>query len=146
MKFSYILRPANQDDFIFLKKLHRSTLKKYVEVLWGWNDKQQDLIFCERFDPSKIQIIEYQKKNIGMLSVEDQGDKIFLANILISSKYQNLGIGTIIVKKLIETARKKKVPLSLAVLRPNPAKRFYESLGFEVVKEDNIRFFMELSF
>ena len=38
----------------------------------------------------------------------------------------------IVVSRIIAKAEKEALPVKLRVLRPNPAKKFYERLGFAV--------------
>jgi RimJ/RimL family protein N-acetyltransferase len=35
------MRPATADDFDFLYRLHRTTLKEYVAQTWGWDEGRQ---------------------------------------------------------------------------------------------------------
>ena len=139
----YTLRNATNDDFSFLKKLHRLTMKKHVEIIWGWDDEQQSSLFQERFNPSEIKIIEHEGAPCGMVTALETDNEIFLGNILLILEKQNLGIGTHIISDLMDKAKKKQIPLTLTVLRPNRAKYYYERLGFKVIKEDEIRFYMQ---
>lgn len=141
LKFNLI--PATERDFGFLKSLHKLTMKEHVAAIWGWDDKEQDQLFLDRFEPSEIQIIKIDNIDIGMVSSLNKGNEIFLANILLMPEYQSIGIGSKIIEGLKDEARQKKAPLTLTVLRPNKALNFYKKLGFKVVKEDEIRFYME---
>ncbi len=139
----YQLRDARTSDFEFLQELHRLTLKPYVAKIWGWDDRQQEQLLRERFDHSKLKIIQLDQKDIGILQVENRVEVIFLANILLRPENQDQGWGTEIVKNIIESAR--PLPVTLTVLKPNPAKKFYERLGFVTTDEDDARFFMKRS-
>jgi hypothetical protein len=41
MSASYTLRPASHSDLELVIELHRTTLKEYVEVIWGWDEAVQ---------------------------------------------------------------------------------------------------------
>lgn len=58
--------------------------------------------------------------------------------------FQGLGIGSSLVSSLQCEAAERRVPLRLKVLKVNPAKRFYERMGFSV-KEETEYFFCMLS-
>jgi len=73
---SYSLRPATKTDFAFLQKLHKLTLKPYVEQIWGWNDLQQEKLLCDRFDPAKLQVIQIESEDVGVLQVEEKIEQI----------------------------------------------------------------------
>ncbi len=136
----YSLRKAKKEDFDFLRTLHRLTLKPYVEEIWGWDETFQLKIFRDRFNPEKIQIVQSSGKDIGVLEIEKKEKEIFLANFLLLPDYQNKGIGSQILKDIIHEAN--GLPITLSVLRPNPAKKFYERLGFVPTFEDEIRCYM----
>ncbi len=135
-------RPVHTQDFDFLWKLHVLSFKAYVEEIWGWDETQQIEMFKTRFDPQHSQIIQADGQDVGRLDIEYQTDEIFLSLIAILPDYQGQGIGTSIIQSLIEKAYAQAKLLTLRVLRPNPAQYLYKRLGFEVVKEDEVRFWM----
>ncbi len=139
----YTLRSAAEGDFELLRQLHGTTLRPYVEKIWGWNDEQQLKLLRERFDPDKIKIIQKDRIDIGVLQVEHRSGEVFLGNVLLHPEFQNKGLGTAIVGDVINDANKMQLPVTLTVLRPNPAKALYERLGFRVTAEDSVRFFMK---
>jgi ribosomal protein S18 acetylase RimI-like enzyme len=47
-----------------------------------------------------------------------------------------------LIKDLLREARAKGKPVSLSVVRHNPAQRLYERLGFKVIGEDEIKLHM----
>ncbi|MBK9322384.1 MAG: GNAT family N-acetyltransferase [Bdellovibrionaceae bacterium] len=140
-QMDYTLRDANTLDFEFLRQLHRLTLKPYVTQIWGWDEEQQERLLRARFDPAKLKIIKLGQKDIGVLQVETRPEEIFLANVLLLPECQGKGLGTEIVRDIIQSAGQLSV--TLTVLKPNPAKKLYERLGFETTAEDDVRFFMK---
>jgi ribosomal protein S18 acetylase RimI-like enzyme len=137
------LRPATNEDYDFLFSLHRETLKDYVDATWGWEENWQQEYFREHFTPAEIDIIQFKGEDIGCLSVRDEGDHLFLAYIAVLPNFQRQGIGTRLIKGVMDEAEEKAVPVTLRVLRVNPARALYEHLGFEVVKMTDERCFME---
>jgi ribosomal protein S18 acetylase RimI-like enzyme len=139
------LRPATANDFELAKRIHHTTLREVVDRVWGWDEAQQDDLFRTTFRPETMQIIQVGAKDAGVLAVETpRPGEVFLANIQILPEYQNRGVGTQLLKGLIDEARRTKTRLTLKVLRPNPARRLYERLGFSVVAEDDKWFYMRL--
>lgn len=129
------LRPATREDYDFLWWLHRATLKPYVEKTWGWDEQRQAQHFCDCFDPATRQVIERDGVPIGCISVERQEARVFLAVIEIAPDHQNRGIGTKLIRALLDEADGRGVPVELQVLKVNPARRLYERLGFAVIGE-----------
>jgi ribosomal protein S18 acetylase RimI-like enzyme len=137
------LRPASHADYDFLYSLHRKTLIDYIDLTWGWEENWQQDYFKEHFRPAEIDIIQFEGENIGCINVQDEGDHIFLAYIAILPDYQRKGIGTLLVKRTLAEAKVRGIPVTLRVLRENPARDLYKRLGFEVVKTTDERIFME---
>jgi ribosomal protein S18 acetylase RimI-like enzyme len=89
------------------------------------------------FNPTITSIIQYDRKDIGMLKVEESEDCIYLGDIQISREFQGRGIGTHLVKQVLERANQKRIPVRLRVLKGNPVKELYVRLGFQEVRELN---------
>lgn len=135
-------RQAKDKDFEFLWSLHRTELKPYVQAIWGWDEAWQFRHFRQHFNPSNQRIIEWEGKDVGTVKVQEQADSIFLAYIAIDGSYQGRGIGTAVIQEIIESAQERGMPLTLRVLRGNPARGLYERLGFEVTEESETHFSM----
>jgi ribosomal protein S18 acetylase RimI-like enzyme len=130
------LRDARADDLDFLLALHEASMREYVERVWGWDDEQQASILRSRFCPERWQIIQSDKQDIGLLVVEDEEDAIRLAEIEILPDWQGRGIGSSIVRWLMQEAAKAEKPLTLRVLHINErARALYERLGLRPFKE-----------
>ncbi len=139
------LRPATSADYDFLYDLHRAALKTYVEQIWGWDEEWQRQHFKEHFAPAKRQIIRREGVDVGAFFVEERADSLFLAYIAILPEYQRRGIGTTLIRELLDEAARKDIPVTLHVLKSNPARSLYERLGFAVVKETAERYVMKFS-
>jgi ribosomal protein S18 acetylase RimI-like enzyme len=135
-------RPAEENDIDFLYALHVATMKDYVDKTWGWDDTFQESIFRKNYVPAEIQIIQSDGNDIGMLSVEERTGDVFLRAIEIHPEYQNKGIGTFIISKIISESAPKRKPVRLQVLKANPAKGLYDRLGFSVIEETTTHYIM----
>ena len=79
-------------------------------------------------------------EDVGVLSLEDRGDELFLADLELVPERQGRGLGTAVVRSLQERARSERRPLTLQVLHVNGrARELYVRLGFEEVWRDEIR-------
>jgi ribosomal protein S18 acetylase RimI-like enzyme len=137
------LRPATLDDVDALYLIHRAALGPYVEQTWGpWNENWQAEQFREQFDVSIRQVVEDHGRVIGFLDVIDEEGRTVLANIRIAPEFQRRGIGTSLIRGVLERAALRGVPVTLRVLRVNPARMLYERLGFEVVDTSDTHFTM----
>jgi ribosomal protein S18 acetylase RimI-like enzyme len=133
---SWSLRAARADDYDFLVALHEATMREYVERVWGWDDAEQERILRSRFRPQRWQIVQSENHDIGLLVVEDEPGGIRLAEIELLPAWQGRGIGSAIVRWLMQEAAAAGKPLTLRVLRVNErARGLYERLGFRPFKE-----------
>lgn len=73
-------------------------------------------------------------ENRGFGYVDDMTPELTIA---ILPEYRGKGIGSTLITQLLETARPCYKAICLSVSPDNPAKRLYQRLGFEVIKEDS---------
>ena len=139
------LRPASGDDVEFAFSALRASMRSYIEATWGmWDEPWQRQRFFESFVPATHQIIvDESGRSIGCLAVEEHPDHVFLARIFLLPEAQGRGIGTRLVRTLLDSAHRRGLPVALTILKVNPARRLYERLGFAVVGETETHFRME---
>lgn len=137
------LRAARPDDASFLYGLLKSTMRDYVAQIWGWDERWQQKHFLERFEPSEERIIVCEGRDIGVLAVEQTESEYFLSKIYLLPEYQRQGIGTQLIRSVLDDASRSGLPVTLRVLKVNPARRLYERLGFVEVGETETHYRME---
>jgi ribosomal protein S18 acetylase RimI-like enzyme len=131
----WCLRKAHADDRDFLYALNEATMREHVERVWGWDDDEQVAYFENRFQPKAWQIIEAEGQPIGVLIVEEREDEIYLAEIQVAPHWQGRGIGSSVVRSLMEQAAASGKSLTLRVLHVNEqARKLYRRLGFQPFK------------
>ena len=112
------------------------TSKGYVERTWGWTDEIQQLVdrdFERWFNPpASGNIVQLDGQDIGYIKVADHEDGVLLDMVLLDPAYQNRGLGTALIKPVVEEAHARGEGVVLQVLKVNPSKRLYERLGFVV--------------
>jgi ribosomal protein S18 acetylase RimI-like enzyme len=136
------LRPATLDDLDTLYLIHRAALGPYVERTWGWDEGWQAGHFRAHFDVSIRRVIEYQGQAVGFLDVIEEEGRTLLASIRIAPEFQQRGIGTFLIRDILNAAALRGVPVVLRVLRVNPARSLYERLGFEIVGASDTHYTM----
>jgi ribosomal protein S18 acetylase RimI-like enzyme len=138
-----VLRPATWDDYDFLWRLVRTTMREHVEHLWPWDDAWQQQYFRLKFDPTQKRIVVLDGENIGVITIERREDELYLSELYILPDYQRLGIGTQLLRELLAEAAQQGLPVALRVLKGNPALRFYQRLGFRIVDETETHYNMK---
>jgi ribosomal protein S18 acetylase RimI-like enzyme len=137
-------RKATDDDKEFLWKLKVASLRPYVAQIYGWNEPTQYGYFENGFHPAAIQIIQYGGQNVGMYKLQENVNAWFLAGIMILPEFQNNGIGSTIIQRMIDDIAVTNKPLRLQVFKVNPARRLYERLGFAKIGESKTHIQMEM--
>ena len=138
----FTLRPATESDYELMWEIQRISLGPYVDATWGWDEAFQRSYFDEHFDHRKHQIIRVEGRDAGFLSVEHREDYVYLGNVALLPDFQNRGIGAVVVRDVITQAEESALSVRLQVLKSNPARRFYERLGFTPYGETETHFQM----
>lgn len=142
----FTFRAASEADYPWLWALKRQTMRPYVEQMWGgWDEEAQEEFFRRNFLPSTIRVIVVEGRDVGLLHVEREPAALFLANVQILPEFQNRGLGSAVVRRVMDEAHTAGLPLRLQVLKSNrPARRLYERLGLEVTEEGSMHDQMRL--
>lgn len=138
------LLKSKPEDFEFLKQVHHSTLKKHIAEIWGWNESDQDNYFKKDFENCELQVILYSDQKIGYLQLNREPGVLSIVNLLILPEFQGLGLGSEILRDLIDQAKENRLSLRLGVFKVNTrARKLYEKLEFQVDSETETHFLMQ---
>jgi ribosomal protein S18 acetylase RimI-like enzyme len=136
----YTARRATDADFLFMRETKLEGLRPYVEAMWGWNREKQEQLFQQDFKPKQSEIIVVAGVDVGFVRVVKGSATMFVGGIYVCASARRRGIGTAILRDLIATSTKQSKPLTLQVLKVNPARRLYERLGFVTTSETSSHF------
>lgn len=138
------LRLATVDDSEFAYEVSCRAIRPYAEQTFGlWQEEQVRSMLASHISAGATKIIVVGREPAGILTVKELADQIKLDQLFLLPQHQRSGIGTALVREILERARHLKVPVRLRVLRVNPAKRLYERMGFFVTAEEPQRFYMQ---
>jgi GNAT superfamily N-acetyltransferase len=137
-------RDATQADFQLTYQIKKSSIKPYIEKIWGWNDEIQLNFHRKDFKPEQVKIIQNEHRDeIGLLSLTEDSTCLYIKSILICDFAQKKGIGTTILSDLIEKARSTNKRVELQVFKVNEeAKKLYENLGFKTIGQTDLHYQM----
>lgn len=147
------LRPVTQSDDDFLFEVYTSTRRDEMSA-WGWDISQQDAFLKMQFiaqrrsyesqDASRSHdIILLDDEPIGRFLVTRTSSEIHLVDIALLSARRGGGIGSELIRKLLDEGESKGLPVRLEVLKGNPAALLYERLGFVKTGECGLHIQME---
>lgn len=133
----YQLRPYITSDYEFVYYVKKLVYKAYVEENWGeWNEEKQREMFAEFISnySADINIIVIEGKMAGFFHGNDISEDVFeIGNICILPAFQGKGIGTSILKMLINVHAGQDI--CLRFFKQNPVVNLYKKLGFEIIEE-----------
>ncbi len=144
MKDDIELRPACAADFAMAIDLYLTTMQPYTAALMVWDEAKQRESFASQWSLQATKIIVHQGRDVGWLDVGTSDVETLLRQFFISPECQGKGIGSQVLRQLIEGWSETDAPVSLTVLKNNPARRLYERFGFTVVGEVGVKFQMTL--
>ncbi|WP_321790342.1 GNAT family N-acetyltransferase [Burkholderia pyrrocinia] len=134
MKPAIDLRPASLEDLPFLLALRRLTMTEHLQRVGApTDDEAHDRRIRAHFEDAMI--VCEGATAIGLLKVTRAAGEWHVHQIQILPSRQGRGIGEAVLRQLLAEAAREYVPVSLSVLRGNPARRLYERLGFRLVSE-----------
>lgn len=139
------VQPYDQD---FLLQVYASTRAEEMALV-NWDAAQQHAFLEMQFNAqaehyriyrpnAEYSIIQRDQTPIGRLIVDRAADAILMMDIALLPEHRNAGLGTALIRKLMNEAREAGKPLRLHVEFFNPARRLYERLGFTKTSETGI--------
>ena len=132
------LRLARPEDFDYCARLYFDEIEKQPDL----NMDARVAGLRQRWDVTQVQIITLDGTDIGWLQSFVKDDALFVAQLFVDGALRRQGIGTEVVKGLIEEAARAGRAVTLGVVKTNPALRLYERLGFCTTDEDERKFYM----
>jgi ribosomal protein S18 acetylase RimI-like enzyme len=129
------LRTASQEDYGFLYELHRETMQGVIEKTWGWDEVRHRTDFDRRVGEYQWFVIEWGDRAVGGVLLESLLDSTYVHELQVTPQFQNRGIGTAVIRRLIDEAGRQGMGVTLSVVEANGrARRLYERLGFRVTE------------
>lgn len=144
----------NEDEFLF--EVYASSRIEEI-ASWKWADKEnlnflqiqyqcQKNYYALQYPNLETKIILFENEKIGKLLLADLVDRLVIVDLALLLKYQNIGIGTEVLQRIVERARNSNQNIELSVLRSNErAKRLYERMGFQVINYSELYIKLEWS-
>jgi len=140
------LRPVTAGDTEFLISVYGGTrAQELAQVQWEegqkdafirWQFEMQQKEYQARFPDARYDVILVDGVPAGRIWVGIDDKQIRLLDIAVMAQFQNRGVGTILLRRLMDEATEANKPLRhmVFVLNDN-AHRFYERLGFTVIED-----------
>ena len=140
------------DDGDFLLSVYASTRPELTGL--GWPGKQQDAFirmqfdaqtrhYRESFPDAAYSVICVDGERAGRLIVNHADDQILIVDIALLPEFRRIGIGSGLVRRLLDQADASHLPVRCHVLHDSTARRFWEHAGFAAQRRDGVYLAME---
>jgi ribosomal protein S18 acetylase RimI-like enzyme len=138
------LRPERDDDLAFRFRLFCDAQPELAllplagaarEQLMNLQFRAQTMSYRAQFPHARFDIIELDGVAIGRIVVDRPGAAVRIVDQALVPQFRNLGIGTAIMRALMQEASRAGLPMRLHVTSSNDAAlRLYSRLGFVPVE------------
>jgi ribosomal protein S18 acetylase RimI-like enzyme len=142
------LRPATAADRELLEAIYAGTREPELALV-AWDDTAKRAFLAQQFDAqdkhyrehypgATFDVIEADGVPAGRLYVHWGDADIRIMDIALLPEFRGRGIGTQLLRDLLEAGRTSGCSVSIHVERDNPAQRLYERLGFRAAGQHGI--------
>lgn len=150
---SITLRDIRPEDDPFLYDVYASTREQELAAVPFTEEQRNAFLsmqftaqhahYREKFPDATYSVILRDDLRLGRLYVLREADEIRIMDITLLPEHRGKGVGTSLVRELMEEAAESKRRLRIYVETFNPSQHLFQRLGFKVISEEGINFLME---
>jgi ribosomal protein S18 acetylase RimI-like enzyme len=147
------VRPAREEDSALLKAVYGSTREiELAPVPWSAEQKAafiaqqfraQTESYRNNYPGAQFLILMVDAADAGRLYLHDRTDEIRIMDIALLPTFRNRGVGSAVLKHILEEGSASNRRVSIHVEVFNSALRLYERLGFRAVSSTDVYVLME---
>lgn len=147
------LRPVTPEDENFLLEVYASTRADEMKLV-PWDEAQREAFlrmqcqaqlnhYRQNYPDARHDIILLDERPVGRLYIDMAEEAISILDIAILPQYRGAGIGTPLIKEVMEEGARVNKPVLIYVDTNSPALPLFQRLGFFVVQDDGINTLMK---
>lgn len=136
------MRPATGVDVEAVARLRAVVLREDLERLGRYDEQRVRQRLRDGFVAAHTQLIEVAGEFAGCVALRPAADAHWLEHFYLAPHLQGKGIGSGVLRRLLERCDRTGLPVRLNVLQGSPARRLYERHGFTSETEDPVDVFM----
>lgn len=147
------LRPVTTDDYDFLVEVYGSTRAEEMALV-PWTTEQQQAFVRSQFDAQQDHyakkyptashdIIVSNNRPVGRFYVARLEQEIRIIDIVLLPAERNTGIGSYLIKQLLDEANRSGKITRIYVEEFNPSLRLFERLGFSPSEQHGIHLLLQ---
>jgi GNAT superfamily N-acetyltransferase len=135
-------------DAPFLLSVYAATRADEL-ALTNWSDNQKTLFLQMQFDAQQqhyqlrypdasLSIIKHGSQPVGRLYIAELADEIRIIDMTILPEHRSQGIGTKLVKDVLQIGADKRKPVQIYIENFNRSAQLFSRLGFEPISEQGV--------
>ncbi|WP_250008425.1 GNAT family N-acetyltransferase [Actinoplanes sp. M2I2] len=136
------MRPASAADVEAVAELRARVLRADLERLGRYDEQRVRQRLRDGFAPAHTRVIEVGGVFAGCVALRPAADAHWLEHFYLAPHRQSSGIGTAVLRAVLERCDRDGTRVRLNVLQGSPARRLYERHAFTVETEDPVDVFM----
>jgi GNAT superfamily N-acetyltransferase len=124
-------RPVVPGERASLRVIHHAAYRDVVERQFGpWDADEQDRYFEAGWDDASHEAIECDGVLAGYCAIVHRENDVHIRELVIDPRFQNLGIGSTIIREAMKQAEERGVAVVLGTFIAYRAGDLCERLGF----------------
>lgn len=139
-------------DLDFLRRVYRGTREAEL-ALTQWDEAQkqafiemqfaaQHQYYLANYPGAEFFVILVEDKPAGRLYLHRRQAEIRIMDIALLPEICGKGVGTRLLKEILAEGQREKKQVTIHVERFNPALRLYQRLGFRLLEDKGVYWFM----
>ena len=147
------LRPIEAVDEAFLRLVYASVRQEELDqVEWPLGHREEFLRtqfdaqhnhYCGNYPGAKFYVVKMDEKPAGRLYVHRTPSEIRIMDIALMPEFRNQGIGSRLLRQILDDGDRKGLPVTIHVEKFNPALELYERLGFRMDADRGVYLFLK---
>lgn len=147
------LRPATAADSAFLLAVYGSSrAEELARVPWTAEQKQafvkmqfaaQTEHYAAMYPQGSHDIIYKDETPVGRIYADRNAERLHILDITVLPEHRSQGIGSALLRRLMEEAGASGKPVTIYVESFNPSLRLFERLGFYREQEEGFQLLMK---
>jgi RimJ/RimL family protein N-acetyltransferase len=147
------LRPVGPDDYDFLVEVYGSTRAEELALVPWTTEQQQAFVrsqfaaqqdhYAKKYPAASHDVILSNSRPVGRLYVARLDQEIRIIDITLLPGERGAGIGTSLIKQLIDEASRSGKVTRIYVEEFNPSLRLFERLGFSPGEQQGIHLLLQ---
>jgi len=147
------LRPVAADDYEFLVEVYGSTRAEELALVPWTTEQQQAFVrsqfaaqqdhYAKKYPTASHDIIMSDNRPVGRLYVARLDQEIRIVDLTLLPAERNAGIGSYLIKQLLNEANLSGKVTRIYVEEFNPSLRLFERLGFSPSEQHGIHLLLQ---